>query len=159
MSNNILQLSLRYRDFITDSLEFFNFFPQNLWIQMQPFSLKSWLSRYADVRILFFLNIFFYKEWNQHASYMNWDVIFFVDFLHFSYLLKIGDWKCLKSKHDFHEGRRCFAGEKSSLNSPILLFHLCCKNKRQVFLSVYIYVDCLNNDYSAGDLSCYMITM
>lgn len=62
----------------------------------------------------------------------------------------------------------CWRKIDRSLNSPMLLFHLCCKNKRQVFLSVYMYVDCLNNDYSAGDdnvlhlpayLSCYMNTV
>lgn len=55
---------------------------------------------------------------------------FFFDFLYFLYLLKIGDWKCLKLKYDFYEGRRCFVGEKFSFNFLILLFYFCCKNKR-----------------------------
>lgn len=106
-----------------DSLEFFNFFPQNLWIQMQSFSLKSWLSRYADVWILFFLNIFFYKDWNQHAGYMNWDVNFFGDFLHTGNCEKLGIENVWNKKNNFHEGQRCFAGEKSTV---VLIPQCCC---------------------------------
>lgn len=111
---------------------------------MQSFSLKSWLSRYADVWILFFLNIFFFKDWNQHAGYMNWDVNFFGDFLHTGNCEKLGIEIVWNKKNNFHEGQRCFAGEKSTV---VLIPQCCCSifvariKGRFFFLYTYNYVD------------------
>lgn len=107
---------------------------------------------------IFFLNISFIRTEINMQVYMNWDVKQFFWLVTFLITEKIGDWNVWNQKR-FLEGLRCFAGEKSILNSPVLLFHLCFNNKSQVFLSVYMYVDCSNSDNSCvGDDACITST-